>query len=145
MGILKWYDDFDRFFYPNMSGVLQQLVNCFLEASWRSLTFRHILVISSKISVCQDLKDSLGDRLYIILHSRVCWNSSSTASWRHLEGKSWIVPKKVFCHTNIIQLVRKNWLSTNMMGAMPQKVRWSSLSTASWRQLEDVLLSYICT
>ena len=71
------------FFYLNMPGALQQLVNCFLEASWGSLTFRHILVISSKISVCQDLKDSLGDRLYIILHSRVCWNSSSTASWWH--------------------------------------------------------------
>ena len=26
----------------------------------------------------------------MILHSRVCWNSSLTASWRHLEGISWI-------------------------------------------------------
>ena len=62
-------------------GVLQQLVNCFLEASvesltfrhililtlsylflfLHSLTFRHILVISTKIR--QDLKGSLEERL----------------------------------------------------------------------------------
>ena len=41
-------DGLDWLFYTNMTGVLQQFVNCFLEASGGSLTFRHTLAISSR-------------------------------------------------------------------------------------------------
>ena len=40
-----------------LEGVLQQLVNCFLKASGGSLTFRHELIISSKISCPQASND----------------------------------------------------------------------------------------
>ena len=63
-----------------MKGVLQQLVNSILEASGESLTLRHVLGYLSRMSVWSDWKGNGGEKLCIIFHSRVCWNSSSTAS-----------------------------------------------------------------
>ena len=94
VGILMQLDGIDWLFHTNMPSVLQQFVNCFLEASRGSLTFRHILVISSRICVWWNMKGNLEERSCLILHSRVCWNSSSTASWRHLLEISWIVLRK---------------------------------------------------
>ena len=63
-----------------LEGVLQQLVNCFLEASGGSPTFRDRLVISSQKSAWVELKSNLKDRDYVIFHFGVRWNSLSTAS-----------------------------------------------------------------
>ena len=63
-----------------LGGVLQQLVNCFLEASGGSLTFSHRLVISSQKSAWVELKTNLKHRECVFFHFGVCWNSSSTAS-----------------------------------------------------------------
>ena len=79
-----------------MEGVLQQLVNCFLEASGGSLTFSHRLVISSPKSAWVELQTNLKHRECVIFHFGVCWNSLSTASWRHLQEISWIPQKQKF-------------------------------------------------
>ena len=124
-----------------LEGVLQQLVNCFLEASGGSLTFSHRLVISSQKSAWVELKTNLKHRECVFFHFGVCWNSLSTASWMHLQEISWIVQKRkffspLFFHT-FHQLTNEvNWHSC-------WKVCCSSLSNASWRHLEDDLLSDI--
>ena len=61
-------------------GVLEQLVNCFLEALEGNLVFRLKHVISSKATVWSDLKSRIKKGWHKILNSRVCWNSPSTAS-----------------------------------------------------------------
>ena len=48
-------------------GVLEQLVNCFLEAIGGCPAFRHIHDISYKTSLCKDLKNNLKERLCMVL------------------------------------------------------------------------------
>ena len=79
-----------------LEGVLQQLVNCFLEASGGSLTFSHRLFISTQKSAWVELKTNLKHRECVFFHFGVCWNSLSTASWIHLQEISWIVQKWKF-------------------------------------------------
>ena len=55
-------------------------------------------------------------------------------------GKIMNCPKKDFCQKNIIQLVSKKLAKYQYDGSNAPKVCWSSLSTASWRQLGDALL-----
>ena len=76
--------------------------------------------------------------LCIFLHSRVCWSSWSTASWRHMAELSWTVLKKEVFTENTIQLVRKSRWGIIMMVALHLKVCDSTLSTASWRHLEGI-------
>ena len=119
-----------------LEGVLQQLVNCFLEASGGSLTFSHRLFISTQKSAWVELKTNLKHRECVFFHFGVCWNSTSTASWMHLQEISWIVQKRkffspLFFHT-FHQLTNEvNWHQC-------WKVCCSSSSTASWMHLQEI-------
>ena len=75
--------------------------------------------------------------LCIFSHSRVCWNSWSTASWRHMAELSWTVLKKEVFTENTIQMVRKSRWGSIIMVALYLKVCCSSLSTASYSSLRE--------
>ena len=74
---------------------------------------------------------------------RFGWNSSSTASWRHMEEILIFHNKQV----NFTSEVIKEWWNTKWLILdvllMALEVCWSGSPTASWRHLEEIRFFYI--
>ena len=100
-----------------MPGVLQQLVNCFLKASGGSLSFRHILAISSKmvglvglVGLVRLVKMLAWKRCYVFFRILGCAGTAGQLPpegiWRNYHVLT-VLKKEVFTE-NTIQLVRKS-------------------------------------